>query len=177
MMRPTLSWRQDSNLRGLSPLGYKASLFNHSSTPAFFSCPICQRTFSFAVHSGIEPEPLVRQTNILTFRPMDYKKTLPRISCCLGGLLTILFLFFNRQQSCLPCKHEEYRQSCSVGLGVQVNSAVCFFSGYMFFLISLLVNIQIFFGLNKYFDCLSKKRFKKDKLKMIFYLQCCTNNV
>ena len=93
MMRPILSRRQDSNLRGLSPLGYKASLFNHSSTPAFFSCSVFQRTFSFAVHSGIEPEPLVRQTNILAFGPMDYKKTLPRISCRLGGLLTILFLF------------------------------------------------------------------------------------
>lgn len=29
-----LSWGQDSNLRGLSPLGYKANLFNRSSTPA-----------------------------------------------------------------------------------------------------------------------------------------------
>lgn len=164
MMRPILSWRQDSNLRGLSPLGYKASLFNHSSTPAFFSCPKFQRTFSFAVYSGIGLEPLVRQTNILTFGPMDYKK--PPKDFVLPGRVTIYSVsFFNRQQSCLPCKHEEYRQSCSVGLGVQVNSAVCFFSGYMFFLISLLANIQIFFGLNKYFDCLSKKRFKKRQVK------------
>lgn len=29
-----LSWGQDSNLRGLSPLGYKANLINRSSTPA-----------------------------------------------------------------------------------------------------------------------------------------------
>ena len=82
-----------------------------------------------------------------------------------GRVIIYSVSFFNRQQSCLPCKHEEYRQSCSVGLGVQVNSAVCFFSGYMFFLISLLANIQIFFGLNKYFDCLSKKRFKKRQVK------------
>ena len=33
-----LSWGQDSNLRGLSPLGYKASAFNHSATPANIHC-------------------------------------------------------------------------------------------------------------------------------------------
>lgn len=167
MMRPILSWRQDSNLRGLSPLSYKASLFNRSSTPAFFLVQYFKELFLLQSIRESNPNPWLDRPISSPLDQWTIKKNLPRISCCLGGLLTILFLF-QHQQSCLPCKHEEYRQSCSVGLGVQINSAVCFFNEYMFFLIYLLLNIQIFSELNKYFDCLSKKRFKKDKLKMIF---------